>query len=110
MHTETNVSDPEKATTWLWKQWVNVLQMRSIGVPVLGFTWYSLTDQIDWDIELAEKRGKVTPNGLYDLNRKPRPVASAYRDLIEQFGQITVVPHGEMFELTNQPAHLKVEV
>ena len=110
MHTETNFHDPERATSWLWKQWINVLQMRSTGVPVLGFTWYSLTDQIDWDIELAEKRGKVTPNGLYDLERKPRPVASAYRDLIKEFGQITIVPQGEMFELTDQPARLKVEV
>lgn len=28
MHTETNVFDPEAATSWLWKQWVNVLRMR----------------------------------------------------------------------------------
>ena len=110
MHTETNVFDPEKAPTWLWKQWINVLQMRSDGVPVLGFTWYSLIDQVDWDIALAEKRGKVNECGLYDLDRKPRPVAAAYRELLAEFGQITIVPHGEMFEVTNEPAKLKVEV
>jgi beta-glucosidase/6-phospho-beta-glucosidase/beta-galactosidase len=110
MHTETNVFDPEKAPTWLWKQWINILQMRSDGVPVLGFTWYSLIDQIDWDIALAKKNGKVNESGLYDLDRKPRPVAEAYRQLLNEFGQITIVPHGEMFELTEQPAKLKVEV
>jgi hypothetical protein len=110
MHTETNVFDAQKAPCWLWKQWVNILRMRQDGVPVLGFTWYSLTDQIDWDIELAEKRGTVNACGLYDLDRQPRPVAQAYQDLLQEFGQITVVPHGEMFEVTDEPASLKVEV
>lgn len=110
MHTETNVLDAEKAPCWLWKQWVNVLRMRQDGIPVLGFNWYSLIDQIDWDIELAEKKGTVNPCGLYDLERNPRPVAQAYRDLLKEFGQITIVPHGEMFEVTSQPARLKIEV
>ena len=110
MHTETNFVDPEQAPTWLWKQWVNVLRMRADGVPVLGFTWYSLTDQIDWDIELREQRGHVNASGLYDLNRQPRPVAAAYRALLEEFGQITIMPHGEMFAITDQPATLKFEV
>jgi beta-glucosidase/6-phospho-beta-glucosidase/beta-galactosidase len=110
MHTETNVFDAEEAPTWLWKQWVNILRMRRDGVPVLGFTWYSLTDQIDWDIGLTKKRGTVNPCGLYDLKRQQRPVAAAYRALLEEFGQITIVPHGELFEVTNRPARLKVEV
>ena len=110
MHTETNVLDADLAPNWLWKQWINVLRMRRDGVPVLGFNWYSLIDQIDWDIALAEKRGTVNPCGLYDLDRKPRPVSEAYRMLLEEFGQITIVPHGEVFELTDQPARLKVDV
>ena len=110
MHTETNQFEPETAPTWLWKQWVNVLRMRQDGVPVLGFTWYSLTDQVDWDSGLAEKRGNVNPCGLYDLERRPRPVAQAYRELLQEFGQITIVPYGEVFEVTDQPARLKVEV
>ena len=110
MHTETNHFDDVEAPTWLWKQWVNVLRMRADGVPVLGFTWYSLTDQIDWDTGLAEQRGQVNPCGLYDLQRQPRPVAAAYRALLEEYGQITIVPHAEMFTVTDQPAILKVEV
>lgn len=110
MHTETNTFDSEKAPDWLWKQWVNILRMRADGVPVLGFTWYSLTDQIDWDCGLAQKNNTVNACGLYDLQRQPRPVAAAYRMLLEEFGQITIVPHGEVFEITNQEAHLKVEI
>ncbi len=110
MHTETNVFDPEEAKSWIWKQWLNVLHMRRDGVPVMGFTWYSLIDQVDWDIQLAEKRGKVNACGLYDMDRKPRPVAACYRMLLEEFGRITILPHGEMLEMTDRPARLKVEV
>jgi beta-glucosidase/6-phospho-beta-glucosidase/beta-galactosidase len=110
MHTETNTFDPEQAPTWLWKQWINILKMRADGVPVLGFTWYSLTDQVDWDCGLAEKRGTVNACGLYDINRNPRPVAEAYRMLLKEYGQITIFPHGELLEITTQEARLKVEV
>jgi beta-glucosidase/6-phospho-beta-glucosidase/beta-galactosidase len=110
MHTETNVFDAEEAPTWLWKQWVNILRMRKTGVPVLGFTWYSLIDQIDWNIGLARKEGTVNACGLFDLERKPRPVAEAYRQLLQEYGNITIVPHGELFEQTDRPATLKVEI
>jgi len=110
MHTETNTFEADKAPDWLWKQWINILQMRKDSVPVLGFTWYSLIDQVDWDIQLAKKRGQVNECGLYDLERKPRPVAEAYRQLLQEFGQITIVPRGEMFEISDEPARLKTEV
>ncbi len=110
MHTETNTFDGDDAPTWLWKQWVNVLRMRSEGVPVLGFTWYSLIDQIDWDKGLAKKEGIVNPCGLYDINRKPRAVSESYKHLLQEYGQITIVPHAEFFEVGNQPAMLKVKI
>ena len=66
MHTETNHFDADFAPTWLWKQWINILRMRADGVPVLGFTWYSLIDQVDWDSELTEKRGTST-NAAYTI-------------------------------------------
>ena len=109
-HTETNVSDPEAAPSWLWKQWINVMRMRRDGVPVLGFTWYSLIDQVDWDTQLAEKNGRVFGCGLYGLDRKPRKVEADFRALVQEFGRISLVPHGEMLELSGRPAELKVEV
>jgi beta-glucosidase/6-phospho-beta-glucosidase/beta-galactosidase len=102
MHTETNTSDQAAAPAWLWKQWTNVLRMRRDGIPVLGFTWYSLTDQVDWDTQLVEKRGHVMESGLFDLNRKPRAVAKAYRQLLKEFSQLTALAHGEMFEMTER--------
>ncbi|MEY2466057.1 MAG: hypothetical protein QOD03_578, partial [Verrucomicrobiota bacterium] len=110
MHTETNTFLPDAAPNWLWKQWVNVLRMRRDGVPVLGFTWYSLGDQMDWDTQLAEKNGRVNACGLFDMERKPRPVAAAYRELIREFGSITALAHGEMFEFTARNAVSRLEI
>jgi hypothetical protein len=83
MHTETNRGDAREGPRWLWRQWHNVQLVRRAGVPILGFTWYSLTDQTDWDIALGRSRGIVNPVGLFDLNRDVRPVGLAYRHLIE---------------------------
>ncbi len=85
MHTETNCPDAVEAPGWLWRQWHNVQLIQQSGVPVTGFTWYSLQDQVDWDIGLSRAIGNVNPVGLYDLNRDPRPVAEAYRYLVGMF-------------------------
>jgi len=65
-----------------------VLRVRNNRVPIVGFTWYSLTDQIDWDIALREQRGRVNPRGLYDLDRKIRPVGKAFKKLLSQWRQV----------------------
>ena len=85
MHTETNTWQGPKgdeAVYWLWKEWANVLRLRNSGVPVVGFTWYSLTDQVDWDSALRENKGVLNPLGLFDLDRNIRPVGEAYRQII----------------------------
>ncbi len=83
MHTETNRLDAREGPHWLWRQWHNVQLLRKAGVPVIGFTWYSLSDQADWDIALSRALGTVNPVGLFDLNGDPRPVGLAYKNLIE---------------------------
>ena len=64
---------------WLWKEWANVLRVRNVGIPTVGFTWYSLTDQVDWDTALREQNGNVNPLGLYDLDRNIRAVGRGYK-------------------------------
>lgn len=93
MHTETNLNqgvNGDEAVKWLWKEWANVLRVRNDGVPVVGFTWYSLTDQVDWDSALRFNNGNVNPLGLYDLDRKIRPVGEAFKKLIQDWR--TVLP------------------
>ena len=91
MHTETNLNqgpNGDEAVRWLKKEWANVLRVRNDGVPIVGFTWYSLTDQVDWDCALREDNGCVNPLGLFDLDRKIRPVGEAYRDLIRDWSNV----------------------
>ena len=82
MHTETNISEPG-SVSWLKKEWANIYRFKQDGFPILGFTWFSLLDQVDWDSALRNNAGNVNPLGLYDLNRKMRPVGEAYKKLIE---------------------------
>jgi beta-glucosidase/6-phospho-beta-glucosidase/beta-galactosidase len=92
MHTETNTFNADEAPRWLWKEFYNVRYLREQGIPVVGFTWYSLLDQVDWDCALAQERGVVNALGLFDLQRRPRPVAAAYRELLRQFADEPLFP------------------
>lgn len=92
MHTET--SAPEELTSgeavhWLWKEWANAVRVRNNGVPLVGFTWFPLIDQVDWTEIGRQPRqgpvGQIHPVGLYDLDRKRRPVGDAYRQLIRDW-------------------------
>ena len=100
MHTETNTPDADEAPNWLWRQWHNVRLIREDGVPVVGFTWYSLLDQIDWNIGLSKPLGNVFPVGLYDLNRDPRPVALAYKHLIEIYRKEPLLAGTDLLEIS----------
>lgn len=88
LHTETNLNEDMSGlpdVEWLQRQWLSVRELHDSGIPVLGFTWYSLTDQVDWDTALREKNDRVNPLGLFDLDRNIRPVGEAYRTLIDKW-------------------------
>jgi beta-glucosidase/6-phospho-beta-glucosidase/beta-galactosidase len=91
MHTETNLWEGptgQEAVDWLWKEWANVLRIRNVGIPILGFTWYSITDQVDWDTALREDNGNVNPLGLFDLDRNIRNVGQSYKQLIADWSSV----------------------
>jgi beta-glucosidase/6-phospho-beta-glucosidase/beta-galactosidase len=83
-HCETNRVSP-LAVDWLEKQWADVIAMRASGIPVTGFTWYSLTDQIDWQHALRVERNDLHAVGMYDLERRVRPVGQRYREIVRQW-------------------------
>ena len=45
MHTETNIRMPA-CKEWLLKQWANVHRLKNDGIPIIGFTWYSLLTRL----------------------------------------------------------------
>ena len=87
MHTETNIKMPGSRECLL-KQWANVHRLKHDGVPIVGFTWYSLLHQVDWDSALRDDAGHVNELGLYDLDRKIMPVGEAYKKLVQQWKPI----------------------
>lgn len=103
MHTETNLlDDPEHAAQWLWKEWANVLRLKQDGVPIIGFTWYSLLDQVDWDTVLRQNNGRVNRLGLFDLDRNIRPVGKAYKKLIQQWKDVLATDNFSLLETSLQ--------
>jgi beta-glucosidase/6-phospho-beta-glucosidase/beta-galactosidase len=88
MHTETNLMDAERAPRWLHKEWATMHRLKQDGVPIIGFTWYSLQDQVDWDTALTENAGRVNPLGLVDLDRNLRKVGESYKHLIQEWRDI----------------------
>ena len=86
MYTETNnLGGHDAHSAGFEKNGPNMVQLKESEVPLLGFTWFSLTDQIDWDTALREDNGRVDPVGLFDLDRKIRPVGADYKKLISQW-------------------------
>ncbi len=85
-HSETNSQDALKGPGWLWRQWHNINLLLHDGIPVVGFTWYSLQDQVDWNIGLSVPIGNVNPVGLFDLNRDARDAAIAYGQILKMYG------------------------
>lgn len=97
MHTETNIKMPG-SKEWLTKQWANVHRLKHDGVPIVGFTWYSLLHQVDWDSALRNDAGNINELGLFDLDRNIMPVGEAYKQLILQWKDvITEESYGLIF-------------
>ena len=87
MHTETNIKMPA-SKEWLLKQWANVHRLKNDGIPIVGFTWYSLQHQVDWDSALRNDVGNINELGLVDLDRNIMPVGYAYKELIANWKDI----------------------
>lgn len=73
--------DPAEGPTWLTGLHAEGEGLRAEGYPFSGICWYSRGDQHDWHTTLTRPVGEVTPVGLFDLNRRPRPAAQTFRRL-----------------------------
>jgi len=73
--------DPDEAPGWLDAVAAACARLRSDRVDVRGICWYSRGDQLDWDLALVPPAGVTTRVGLFDMDRRPRPAAAAFRRL-----------------------------
>jgi len=71
----------DEGPEWLHRLVGCIDGLRTDGLPVHGLCWYSRGDQYDWQTMLTVPVGEVTEVGLFDEERRPRPVAAAYARL-----------------------------
>jgi hypothetical protein len=81
--------DVDDGVAWLTTLSATLDRMRSDGLPVRGVCWYSRGDQYDWHTMLTRPVGEVTRVGLFDDQRRARPVAEAYAALARQHTRIS---------------------
>jgi beta-glucosidase/6-phospho-beta-glucosidase/beta-galactosidase len=91
MVTETSAyGPPEVRSRWLETSVATIKDLRSRGVPVLGYTWFPLFTMVDWRYRFG--RGPVEEYqielGLYSLNQ-PEAREGRWRptSLVPQFQQ-----------------------
>lgn len=75
---------PEEGSRWLTSLYEQGCGLRAGGLPFVGICWYSRGDQHDWQTTLTAPRHEVTEVGLFDIERRPRPVAETFRSLAGQ--------------------------
>lgn len=70
MVTETSTDGkPINREIWLEKTVGDCRRLRTEGIPMLGYFWWPLFDQIDWDGALTHQVGKIHEVGLFSLRR-----------------------------------------
>ena len=69
---------------WLLSLTDELRGLRDDGLPVRGLCWYSRGDQFDWQTDLVDPKGAVTEVGLFDVQRRARPVAATFGRLASQ--------------------------
>lgn len=78
----SNLSLPvDQQVPWLDALSAACADLHRSGRPVRGLCWYSRGDQYDWQTMLLEPTGAVTEVGLFDTERRARPVAARFAAL-----------------------------
>ena len=96
MLTETSADGhPINRQIWLDQTIEDCRRLRQDGIPMNGFFWWPMIDQIDWDGALTHRVGKIHDVGIYNLKRQPDGTLSRHATpLVNQFA--TVVAGGEL--------------
>ncbi len=87
---------------WLEQTVEDCRRLREEGVPMLGFFWWPMIDQLDWDGALTHHIGKIHDVGIYNLKREADGTLSRQRTpLVEQFARFVRGGQEAVGELTH---------
>jgi beta-glucosidase/6-phospho-beta-glucosidase/beta-galactosidase/glycosyltransferase involved in cell wall biosynthesis len=90
MLTESSIDgQPLNREIWLEETVGDCRRLRAEGVPMLGYFWWPMIDQVDWDGALTHRVGKIHEVGLYNLRRQTDgTLARHLTPLAKQFAEI----------------------
>ena len=90
MLTETSADGhPINREIWLEQTVEDCHRLREDGIPMNGFFWWPMIDQVDWDGALTHRVGKIHDVGIYNLKRQADGTLSRHATpLVRQFAKI----------------------
>jgi beta-glucosidase/6-phospho-beta-glucosidase/beta-galactosidase len=107
MITETSaVGSDEVRQRWLKSSTSMIKDLRSEGVPVIGYTWFPLFTMIDWRYRFSQepKENFYLELGLYRLNRELQGKRWIETPLVEQMKNYIRDPATSIGDLALSPA------
>jgi beta-glucosidase/6-phospho-beta-glucosidase/beta-galactosidase len=101
MLTETSIDGkPINREIWLDKTIEDCRRLRGEGIPMLGYFWWPLIDQVDWDGALTHRVGKIHEVGLFNLRRQSSGTLERHATpLVKQFAEIIASRNERVGEL-----------
>lgn len=103
MVTETSADgQPINREIWLDETVTDCRRLRESGVPMLGYFWWPMVDQLDWDGALTHRVGKIHEVGVFTLKRQADGVLARHATpLAGQFAEIVSRGDEAVSALTN---------
>lgn len=81
LHTETNMAN-DLSSKWGMQQLIELAQLQKSGIPVLGFTWYSLMDQFGWDKGLSGSPEEANRNHIGLVSTRDNDLRRFAREIL----------------------------
>lgn len=103
MITETSEDgQPINREIWLEQTVNDCRRLRSEGIPMNGYFWWPLFDQLDWDGALTHRVGKIHEVGLFHLKRQlDGTLARQSTPLVDQYRALVAAGNEPVGELTD---------
>ena len=74
---------------WLEDTVNDCRRLREEGIPMLGYFWWPMVDQLDWDGALTHRVGKIHEVGIFALKRQSDGTLTRHATpLAKQFGAV----------------------
>lgn len=90
MLTETSIEGQAiNREIWLEETVEDCRRLREEGIPMLGYFWWPMVDQVDWDGALTHRVGKIHEVGLFNLRRQADGTLARHATpLVKQFAEV----------------------